>query len=133
MTETSPYQQQSAAATAAPSPFQVPPPQPPEVTYVSPAALDLDKLEREGHAAAPFDFVLSGKRYMMSDPQEVDWQDLMAGMNNPVMFFRLVLPREDQAQFFAERIPGWKMNTLMKRYQDHYGLPSGPNAAGLPR
>lgn len=97
-----------------------------------PAALDLDALEREG-APEPFDFVLGGKRYMMSDPKEVDWQDLLAAMSNPVMFFRLVLPAEDQRVFFETRLPSWKMNKLMQRYQDHYGLPSLPNAAGLPR
>lgn len=106
--------------------------QPLAVNYRSPAALDLDKMEREG-AAAPFDFVLGGKRYLMSDPQEVDWQDLMAAMSSPAMFFRLVLPAEDRAQFFEARCPTWKMNRLMQAYLDHYGLPSGPNAAGLPR
>lgn len=106
--------------------------QPLAVNYRSPAALDLDAMEREG-APTPFDFVLSGKRYLMSDPQEVDWQDLIAAMSSPSMFFRLVLPAEDRQQFFEARCPTWKMNKLMQAYLDHYGLPTGPNAAGLPR
>lgn len=97
-----------------------------------PAALDLDSMEREG-TVGPFDFILEGKRYLMSDPQEVDWQDLMAAISNPVMFFRIVLPADDRAAFFAAKLPTWKMNKLMERYQEHYGLPSAPNAAGLPR
>lgn len=97
-----------------------------------PVALDLDALEREG-APGPFDIMLSGKRYMLSDPQEVDWQDLMAAMSNPHMFFRLVLPAEDHSQFFETRLPSWKMRKLMQRYQDHYGIPDHPNAAGLSR
>lgn len=97
-----------------------------------PVALDLDALEREG-APAPFDFMLGGKRYLLSDPQEVDWQDLIAAMSHPHMFFRLVLPAEDHNQFFETRLPSWKMRKLMERYQNHYGIPDVPNAAGLPR
>lgn len=95
-------------------------------------ALDLDALEREG-APGPFDIMLGGKRYLLSDPQEVDWQDLIAAMSNPHMFFRLVLPPEDHHQFFETRLPSWKMRKLMARYQDHYGIPDVPNAAGLLR
>lgn len=95
-------------------------------------ALDLDKLEREG-APIPFDFLLEGKRYIMSDPKDVDWQDLMAAMSSPTMFFRLVLPADDQQMFFQTRMAAWKMNKLMERYQEHYGLPSAGNAGGLPR
>lgn len=98
-----------------------------------PAALDLDKLERQGGTPIPFDFIHEGKRYMMSDPQEVDWQDLISAMSNPHTFFRLVLPPEDRQAFFSVRMPSWKMNVLMRKYQDHYGLPDAPNAAGLPR
>lgn len=97
-----------------------------------PSALNLDTLEREG-APTPFDFTLAGKRYLMSDPKDIDWQDLIAAMSSPHMFFRLVLPAEDRQEFFEQRLPAWKLNILMQRYQDHYGLPSLPNAAGLPR
>ncbi len=105
-----------------------------EPTTPGPAtpALDLDALEREG-APDPFDFVLEGKRYIMSDPKSVDWQDLLAAMSNPVMFFRLVLPADDQALFFQTRLSAWKMQKLMEAYQTHYGMPSPGNAAGLPR
>ncbi len=118
-------------------PMQAPAPKPdphPGIAAANarPAAMDLDKMEREG-ARAPFDFVLEGKRYLMSDPQEVDWQDLLAAMTNPHMFFRLVLPPEDRIQFFNTRLPAWKMNKLVDGYQEHYGIPSLPNANGLPR
>jgi hypothetical protein len=99
----------------------------------APAALDLDKLEREGGSPKPFDFVLEGKRYIMADPQEIDWQDLLSAMSNPVMFFRMVLPADDQRTFFRTRLPAWRMNKLMSAYQDHYGLPSQGNPNALPR
>lgn len=97
------------------------------------AAMDLDALEREGGPRAPFDFMLDGKRFLLADPQELDWQDVISAMSNPVMFFRLVLPPEDHVAFFKTKIPGWKMNKLMEAYQTHYGLPSPGEAGALPR
>lgn len=96
------------------------------------SALDLDAMEREG-STEPFEFLLQGNRYLLSDPTEVDWQDLLAALGNPHMFFRLVLPPDDYREFFSTKLPSWKMNRLMDKYTDHYGLPSGPNAGGLPR
>jgi hypothetical protein len=97
------------------------------------AAMNLDELEREGGPRQPFDFVLDGKRYLLADPQELDWQDVISAMSNPVMFFRLVLPPEDHVTFFRAKIAGWKMNALMGSYQTHYGLPSQGEAGALPR
>jgi hypothetical protein len=93
----------------------------------SKVALNLDDLEREGGSPQPFDFQLAGKRFILSDPQEIDWQDLMSAMSNPTMFFRMVLPADSHAEFFATKIPSWKMNQLMGAYQRHYKLPTqGP-------
>lgn len=97
-----------------------------------PVAINLDGLEREG-SPLPFDFMLGGRRYLMSDPKEVDWQDLLAAMSNPIVFFRLVLPPEDRTAFFDTHLASWKMEKLINAYLEHYGLPTGPNAAGLPR
>lgn len=94
--------------------------------------LDLDALEREDRAL-PFRFLLNGNSYLLSDPQEIDWQDLLAAMASPQMFFRLVLPADQRESFFTSKVPSWKMRKLMDRYNDHYGLPSLPNAGGLPR
>lgn len=97
------------------------------------AALDLDTLEREGGPKVPFDFVLQDHRYILIDPQDVDWQQLLVSMDNPVAFFRLVLAKDDHTAFFGGVLPMWKMNVLMRRYQEHYGLPTSGEAAGLPR
>lgn len=86
--------------------------------------MDLDTLEREGGHPAPFRFVLGGHQYMMSDPQEIDWQKLVAAMTNPYLFFKLTLPPDDHDAFFAATLPSWKMNALMTGYQKHYGIPS---------
>lgn len=94
--------------------------------------LDLDSLERENRPL-PFRFLLGGKSYLLSDPQDIDWQDLLAAMSSPQMFFRLVLPADQRETFFAATVASWKMRKLMDRYNDHYGLPNLPNAGGLPR
>ncbi len=98
-----------------------------------PPALDLDKLEREGAPEQPFDFVHLGKRYILADPQEVDWQDLLAVSTNAYLFFKKTLPAEDHREFFDAAMPGWKMKALMRHYQDFYGLPDAGNAGGLPQ
>lgn len=105
-----------------------PPPKTDPALAEHPATLDLDVLERE-NAPAPFTFVHQGRRFMMSDPQEVDWQELMVAISNPHMFFRHVLPPEYHEPFFATHMPSWKMSALMERYSQHYGLPD-PKAAG---
>jgi hypothetical protein len=97
------------------------------------AALDLDTLEREGGTLPVFDFVHSGKRYMLSDPQEVDWQKLILAMSNPVRFLQMVMPPEDHHEFFTAPLPTWKMNALMDAYLKHYGLPGVGEAPVLPR
>lgn len=84
--------------------------------------LDLDTLERE-NAPAAFTFRHNGRRYMLRDPQDIDWQELMLAIDNSYQFFRSVLPADDQKDFFAAPMPSWKMKALMERYQLHYGLP----------
>jgi hypothetical protein len=95
--------------------------------------LNLDTIEREGGPTEPFEFTLGGRDYTLSDPQDVDWQELLVAMNHPVSFFRYVLPKADQPEFFDQKMPSWKMNVLMRKYQQHYGLPDAGEAVGLPR
>jgi hypothetical protein len=99
----------------------------------SDVALDLDALERDGGTPVPFAFLHNGKRYLLSDPQEVDWQKLLVIMTNPVRFLQLVLPAEDHTEFFGTSMPAWKLNALMDAYIKHYGLPSPGEATGSPR
>lgn len=94
-------------------------------------SFDLDALEREGVVAEPFTFQYDGEQYRMLDPQEVDWQDLLSGLRNPALFVRFAMPLDQQKDFFAKRVPAWKMNRLMKAYQEHYGIPDLGNANAL--
>lgn len=99
----------------------------------APAALDLDTLEREGGTPIPFVFKLAGRRYVLTDPQGIDWQDLVSGLSNPYLFFKFSLPPDDQDEFFKSKLPSWKLNHLIEQYIKHYGLPSVGEAGALPR
>lgn len=88
-----------------------------------PVALDLDALERE-KAPAQFYFRHLGERYLLVDPQEVDWQELILAIGDTYTFFRTIVPADDRERFFTSKMPSWKMRALMERYTEHYGLPS---------
>jgi hypothetical protein len=96
-----------------------------------PVSLDLDSLEREGAVAEKFRFTHQGTTYEMFDPQDIDWQDLLAGLRNPGLFVRFAMSTADQVTFFSSRVPAWKMNKLMEAYQKHFGLPDLGNANAL--
>lgn len=93
--------------------------------------LDLDALEREGATPEPFTFQYDGRTWEMKDPQDIDWQDLLAGLRNPALFIRFAMEEGDQRLFFAKRVAAWKMNKLMQAYQDHFGIPDLGNASAL--
>ncbi len=104
----------------------------PTVDNLPATALDLDALEREGGSPVPFVFQLSGKRYLLSDPKEIDWQDLVSALSSPYMFFKLMLPADDHEQFFSTKVPSWKLNALVEAYIKHYGLPNAGESNALP-
>lgn len=101
-------------------------------------AIDLDSLEREGGSPTPFKFKMKTsdgeqKTFILSDPQEIDWQNLVLAMRDPLLFLRLVLPPDDHTAFFGTPMPSWRLNKLMEKYQQHYGLTSLPEASGSAR
>jgi hypothetical protein len=84
-------------------------------------ALNLDKIEREGRPEQ-FAYIHDGHHYTATDAQDIDWQELVAALQNPRVFFRLVLAADDADRFLASKLPTWKMRRLMDAYRDHYGL-----------
>lgn len=97
----------------------------------APVALNLDTLDREARPE-PFSVVHGGKPYTFIDPEDIDWRDLLRALNEPSAFFDLTLPADKTKQFSAVKLPGWKLNALMKAYLEHYGIPSSPEARALP-
>lgn len=95
-----------------------------------PIALDLDSLERE-RTYEPFAIRVGGKRVVLIDPRDLDWQEA-AGLSpeRPFEFFDAVVPKGDQEAFFAARFPMWKMEELIQSYRAHYGMGDAGNSRG---
>lgn len=85
--------------------------------------LNLDTVERDPEeiVAEPFTVVIGGRAITMTDPAELDWQDLLE-LNNPADFLRFCVSAEERRHIAAQRIPGWKLGKLMQAYMDHYRL-----------
>lgn len=96
-------------------------------------AFDLDALEREGGAPEPFRFMLAGHEYAMVPRDEINWQDMLIAMRSPLLFIRYVMSGEDYEKFVEQSVPMWKMDALMKRYLDHFGIDAGefPGSSGF--
>lgn len=83
---------------------------------------DLDAEERDpSEIKPPFRTNVGGRVITMTDPAEIDWQDLME-IGDPAMFLRYAMSKEDREHVAGLRIPGWKLGLLVEKYQKHYGL-----------
>lgn len=94
------------------------------------SAFNLDKLERES-TKEPFAFIHLGRQYILTDPQDQDWQKLIMVVSNPIQFLRLVLRPEDVDAFFSNSMPTWKLRALTDAYRDHFGLGELGESGGL--
>jgi hypothetical protein len=99
---------------------------------VADATLDLDALERE-QAPDPFSFVHEGRTFVLADPQEMDWRDIVDALGHPELFFRSALSDEDRKVFLSQKMPAWKLGALVKRYREHYGMLDPGELAALSR
>ncbi len=95
--------------------------------------LDLDDLERDGHRPGPFSFRVEGNEFTLTDPKEIDWQDLLVAQRNPLMFIRFTMGEEQYKAFLALHTPEWKMEKLMVAFFTHFGMTEGPEARALLR
>lgn len=112
-------------------PTEPTPPTPP--ANGSKPAFSLDDLEREGGVPEPFQFTLGGHLYTMLPRDEIPWQDLLMAMRSPLLFIRFVMSKEDYERFGLETVPMWKLDALLKRYLDHFGIDPGefPGSSGF--
>lgn len=84
--------------------------------------LDLDAAERPRESVKePFTVRLGGKVISMTDPEELDWQDLLE-IEDPTDFLRFCVSDEDRAHIRKQKLEGWKLGRLMEAYMSHYGL-----------
>lgn len=98
----------------------------------APVAMNLDTLDREARPE-PFAVVHGGRHYEFVDPQDIDWRDLIQVLQRPAVFFEKCLSPEDSPEFEKTPMPGWKLNALISKYLEHYGVPSLPEASALPQ
>ena len=82
---------------------------------------NIDTFEREGGSKEIFAAVVAGKRIQMTDPVELDWQDLN-NLDSPDEFLAYCFSEEDRKYFMAQKIEAWRLNGLMDAYMKHYGL-----------
>ncbi len=91
--------------------------------------LNLDEIEREqSEIKGPFSFVCDGKRFMLSDPADLDWRQLLE-IDDPIAFFRYCMPADQKEDFKALNVPGWKLGKIIEGFQKHYGLGDKGNGA----
>lgn len=84
---------------------------------------NLDVLEREGDAPEPYNFVVGGKRFVVEDLQDIDWQDLVSIGADGVKGLQVALGEDQYAKFEAIRgIPAWKISKLVEQITQHFGL-----------
>lgn len=83
---------------------------------------DLDAEERPAEEVKPdFTVRINGRVLTMTDPEEIDWQDLL-DIENPVDFLHYCTSQEDREFLYAQRMGGWKLGRLMDRYMKHFEL-----------
>lgn len=87
-------------------------------------SLDLDALEREDDPG-PYSVKHWGKRYVLGDPWELDYDTFM-GLNptraGEAQLVRILLG-EQADDFFKKPMPVWKMIKTFEGWAKHYGMP----------
>lgn len=82
---------------------------------------NLDTYEKE-KPTEEFWFQHEGQFFHMVDPDEVDFQDIVVGQENPRLMMHVLIEQEQRGEFFAKRLPIGKMKQLIRDYTKHFGL-----------
>jgi hypothetical protein len=82
--------------------------------------LDLDTEERTDTRPV-FAANVGGRRIVMQDPEDLDWQDLYE-IQTPQDFLHACLSPEDRKHLFEQKLPAWKLGKLISAFMNHYGL-----------
>lgn len=68
----------------------------------------------------PFVTVLNGRTITISDPADIDFQDLLE-IENPMGFFKYTMSQEDRDWLASERgIKGWRLGLVLEQYLKHF-------------
>ena len=81
---------------------------------------NLDTVERRPEETFDvFATVIEGRRIEITDPAEIDYQDLL-GCDSPLEFLRFTMTEEDREYLRSTRIKGWRLGKLIEAYLAHY-------------
>lgn len=93
---------------------------------------NLDTYENE-KPAEPFWFQHDGEYFRLMDPEDVDFQDILVGQENPRLMLHVLLDAGHRDRFFSKRLPMGKMKKLIMDYTKHFGLTDLGELAGSAR
>jgi hypothetical protein len=83
---------------------------------------DLDSYERAPEdIIAPLSIKLGDRVIVLTNPDEIDWRDLV-DMTNPIQFLTYSLSPEDRRHVMSLNLPAHKLGKLMEVYQDHFKI-----------
>lgn len=85
---------------------------------------DLDEVERPKHRAErpPYAFGFQGRVITLTDPEELEWSEVMAATGNPATLLQLAMTRKDLRFLEEHRVPIWRMTKLAEDYMQYYDL-----------
>jgi hypothetical protein len=95
-------------------------------------ASNLDTWEKE-KPEEPFWFQHEGEYFRMLDPEDVDFQDIVVGQENPRLMMHVLLDEGHRDRFFSKRLPIGRMKKLIRDYTTHFGLTDLGELAGSAR
>lgn len=97
----------------------------------SPARIstNLDELEKE-NPLDPFVVVVGGREITFTDVRDLPWDVLANVEADPDEFMWETLSKEDYDYFKAQKVPGWKIDVLIKDYRAHFGIGTRGNGRG---
>jgi hypothetical protein len=95
---------------------------PTEIRASRKVLFNLDELEND-KASEPFIFTYQGQQFELLDPKECDWQDLLVVQENPRLTLHVLMPEDQRARFLELKLPMYKFEGLLTRWQQHYNQP----------
>lgn len=83
--------------------------------------LDLDTVERDPKQSFEvFAFTLNGRRIEITDPADIDYQDLL-NCETPAEFLQFTMAEDDREYLRgAKGLKGWRFGLLLEAYLKHY-------------
>lgn len=83
---------------------------------------NLDTWEREDDGVDVFTPIIGGKPRPMANPVDLDWQELIAALQDPRILLRVCMFDDDADEILSMKMTAAKLNKLITEWRNHYGL-----------